>query len=46
MNKNLKIAIYTIALNESKFVDRFMDCFEGDDKVPVYVSDTALLTIL
>lgn len=40
MKKTLKIAIYTIALNESKFVDSFMDCFEGKDKVPIYVTDT------
>ena len=38
-NENLKICVYAIAKNESKFVNRFMDSLEGQiDKI--YILDT------
>lgn len=39
MTQKLKIAVYTICLNEEKFVDRFMDCLVGEADA-VYVTDT------
>jgi glycosyltransferase involved in cell wall biosynthesis len=37
--KNLKIAVYTICKNESKFVDTFMNCVKHEADA-VYVTDT------
>lgn len=37
--KKLKIAIYTIALNEEKFAQRFMDCIK-DEADGIFVTDT------